>query len=89
MNKVLKLTKLYECNDYDRYIYVEYTNGEITTLNYHQGICEDFDPYYAVNDKDLLNFYKAIKDALYHMSENEVDQFNYAIDMHFDYKNNY
>lgn len=89
MNKLIKQTKLYECSDHDRYIWVEYTNGKVSELNYHQGISEDFDPYYAANDADLLNFYNAIQDALYHMSENEVDQFNYAIDMHFAYKNHY
>jgi hypothetical protein len=89
MCKILKQTKVYECNDYDRYIWVEYTDNEVTELNYHQGISEDFDPYYATNDEDLLRFYKAIKDALYHMTDVESEAFNLAIDMHFDYKNNY
>jgi hypothetical protein len=89
MNKVLKLTKLYECSDHDRYIYVEYTNGKLTSINYWQGISDEVDQSTMNNDPDLLKFYNAIHDALYHMSENEVDQFNYAIDMHFEYKDNY
>lgn len=89
MNKLIKQIKLYECNDHDRYIYVKYTNGKLTSINYWQGISDEADKSTFKNDPDLLSFYNAIKDALYHMSENEVDQFNYAIDMHFDYKNNY
>jgi hypothetical protein len=89
MNKVLKLTKLYECSHHDRYIYVEYTNGQLTSINYWQGISDEVDQTTFKNDPDLLKFYNAIHDALYHMSENEVDQFNYAIDMHFEYKDNY
>jgi len=89
MNKVLKLTKLYECSAHDRYIYVEYTNGQLTSINYWQGISDEVDQTTFKNDPDLLKFYNAIYDALYHMSENEVDQFNYAIDMHFEYKDNY
>jgi hypothetical protein len=89
MRKLIKQVEIWECSDYDRYIYVEYTNGQITELNYHQGICEDFDPYYAKNDPDLLNFYTAVEDILHHFEEDQVDRFNLAIDMHFAYKNPY
>lgn len=89
MRKLIKQIEIYECSDYDRYIYVEYTNDQITKLNYHQGIDEDFDNSYATNDQDLLNFYSAVEDTLHHVDEDQVERFNLAIEMHFAYKNPY
>jgi hypothetical protein len=89
MNKLIKQTKIYECSDYDRYIYAEYTDNRLTVLNYWQGISEPFDHSLLNNDEDLLNFYYAVEIALIRTEDTEVDRFNAAIDMHFMYKNNY
>ncbi len=89
MNKLFKQTELYECKDYDRYVYAEYTNGELTLLNYWQCLDTQPDECLTNGDDDLLNFYNAIIELLDDSYINQIDRFNAAIDMHFAYKNPY
>jgi hypothetical protein len=93
MVNLIKSIEYYECTDYDRYIYIERTNGQIVAMNYCQGCGSDKEQEYFINgfckpDKDLYDFYSAIEDILAHTSEDEVERFNLAIEAHFNYLNN-
>jgi len=88
MNTLIKSKEIYWCDEHDRYVMIVRKSGDIAGLSYMQGDdLKCFEGNYSNIDKDLTNFYNAIKRYL--NGTTELDRINQAIWAYFDYKNNY
>lgn len=58
MNKLI--SKILEQADYDRYLFLTYDNDEIIGLNFHQGIGDPLDYYFATPCPHLTEIYKRL-----------------------------
>jgi hypothetical protein len=58
MNKVIK--QIIEQQDFDRYLFLEYSNDEIIGLNFHHGIGDPLDYYFATPCPHLTEIYRRL-----------------------------
>jgi hypothetical protein len=58
MNKLIK--KILEQPDYDRYLFLTFENDEIIGLNFHHGIGDPLDYYFATPCPHLTEIYRRL-----------------------------
>ena len=54
------ISKILEQTDYDRYLFLTFENDEIVGLNFHQGIGDPLDYYFATPCPHLTEIYRRL-----------------------------
>lgn len=80
MNKVIK--QIIEQQDFDRYLFLEYINDEIVGLNFHYGIGDPLDYYFANPCPHLTEIYKRLNNDDNYKNQNWDIRVNKAIELY-------
>jgi hypothetical protein len=89
-NTVIESTSIHAVPSSDRFIMVQHANDEVIGINYMQGCYINelnlFKEKYCTVDKQLTNYYKAIRPLL--KSSSEIENIDHAIWLYINYLNN-
>jgi len=75
--------------DSDRHIVIWRRNGEVSGINYCQGdFVDDLHKYYGKPDVELTAFFLTIVDLIRFKTDNQYEQIDHAIWLHWDFQQN-